>query len=92
MIQRKIPMRRCVGCMESKPKRSLIRIVKTRDGAEFDPTGKANGRGVYLCKKVDCFNLARKKRAINRGLDVSLNEELLNRLLETLEEVFDCEH
>ena len=85
-------MRRCVGCMESKPKRALIRIIKSEDGVEVDPTGKANGRGVYLCRERDCFNLAKKKRAISRGLDVALSEEQLARLLEKLEEVFYCEH
>ena len=92
MRQKKIPMRRCVGCMESKPKCFLIRIVKSRDGVAFDPTGKANGRGVYLCKNRECFNLAKKKRAISRGLDVALTEEQLTGLLGELEEVLCCEH
>jgi predicted RNA-binding protein YlxR (DUF448 family) len=77
--------------MESKPKRALLRIIKSESGVEFDPTGKANGRGIYLCRERDCFNLAKKKRGISRGLDVVLSEEQLARLLETLEEVFCCE-
>ncbi|GHU49256.1 hypothetical protein FACS1894127_2050 [Clostridia bacterium] len=92
MIQKKIPMRRCVGCMESKPKRELIRITRAGEDVKPDPTGKANGRGVYLCKNEACFKLARKKRALSRGLDVALSEEQLNQLFSELEEVFDCEH
>jgi len=92
MRQKKIPMRRCVGCMESKPKRALIRIVKSDNGVMIDPTGKANGRGVYLCRYRECYNLAKKKRAISRGLDVALTEQQLTGLLGELEEVFDSEH
>jgi predicted RNA-binding protein YlxR (DUF448 family) len=54
--------------MESKPKRSLLRLVAEDGKPAFDPTGKANGRGVYLCRDVECFDKARKKKAIARGL------------------------
>jgi len=92
MRQKKIPMRRCVGCMESKPKCTLMRIVKSNDGVAYDSTGKLNGRGVYVCKKRECFYLAKKKRAISRGLDAVLTEEQLMGLLGELEEVFCCEY
>jgi predicted RNA-binding protein YlxR (DUF448 family) len=68
MKTKKIPMRRCVGCMESKPKQDLLRIAGAGGIAAPDPTGKANGRGVYLCKDIACFEKARKKKAITRGL------------------------
>ncbi|MDR0357029.1 MAG: YlxR family protein, partial [Clostridiales Family XIII bacterium] len=48
-------MRRCVGCMESKPKRVLMRLAAVDGKPTFDPTGKANGRGVYLCGNAECF-------------------------------------
>lgn len=85
MKTKKTPMRRCVGCMESKPKMELIRITATADGeVKIDPTGKANGRGIYLCHNTDCLMLARKKRAIGRGLQIEVTEQQLNTLLEEL--------
>jgi len=78
-------MRRCVGCMESKPKNQLIRIVaKKEGGVMIDRTGKANGRGVYLCPGPQCFAAAKKKRAIPRGLEIEVNEQQLEELLEEL--------
>lgn len=84
MKQKKIPMRRCVGCMESKPKKELIRIAGYEGKVSLDPTGKANGRGVYLCKNADCFVKARKRRAIGRGLEMDVTEQDLDKLFEEL--------
>lgn len=86
MKTKKIPMRRCVGCMESKPKRQLIRIVASNEDVEIDLTGKSNGRGVYLCPNVDCFAKARKKRAINRSLDLEISNDKLDKLYRELED------
>jgi predicted RNA-binding protein YlxR (DUF448 family) len=91
MKQRKIPMRRCVGCMESKPKKELIRITATETGVRPDPTGKANGRGVYLCRDAACFAKAKKKRAISRGLETEMTGAQTDQLFMDLEEVFDIE-
>ena len=85
MKTKKTPMRRCVGCMESKPKQQLIRIVaKEEGGVRIDRTGKANGRGVYLCPGTECFALAKKKKAIQRGLEVEVTEQQLDELREEL--------
>lgn len=84
MKTKKIPMRRCVGCMESKPKRELIRIVATDAGPRIDPTGKANGRGIYLCPDRECFLKARKKKAIGRGLETEIGEQELDNLFKEL--------
>lgn len=85
MKGKKIPMRRCVGCMESKPKKELIRIVASQESSLLvDYTGKANGRGVYLCPDQKCFAMARKKRAITRGLEIDISEEQLDRVFEEL--------
>lgn len=81
MKTKKIPMRRCAGCMESKPKKELIRIRRAENGeAEIDPTGKANGRGIYLCPGTECFLLAKKRKAIARGLEIEINELQMERL------------
>ncbi len=86
MKTKKIPMRRCVGCMESKPKRELIRIVATEGGPKIDSTGKANGRGIYLCPDTECFNKGRKKKAISRGLEIEIGEQVLDNLFKELAE------
>lgn len=86
MKPKKIPMRRCVGCMESKPKRQLIRIVAEDDDVKIDLSGKANGRGVYLCLDKECFTKARKRKAIGRNLEISIPETKLDSLFKELEE------
>jgi predicted RNA-binding protein YlxR (DUF448 family) len=78
--------------MESKPKRELIRIVSSEAVIRPDPTGKADGRGAYLCKNAECFMKAKKRRAFSRALGVELTEPRFARLLGDLEEVFDIEH
>ena len=70
MKPKKVPMRRCVGCMQSKEKPELIRIAAHTGKAVIDPAGKMDGRGVYLCKNTDCFNKAVKKKSIGRGLRI----------------------
>lgn len=76
MVQRKIPLRRCIGCGEMLPKKELIRIVHTPEG-EFvmDVTGRKNGRGAYVCPKTDCIDKAFKTKAANRSFGVNVPEE-----------------
>ena len=80
-----VPMRRCVGCMESKPKQELIRIAGYDDTVTLDLTGKAKGRGVYLCPDTKCLEKAKKKRAIGRGLKMEVTQEQMERIFEELE-------
>lgn len=70
--------------MESKPKNQLIRIAGYEGEASIDLTGKAKGRGIYLCPNTLCFEKARKKRAIGRNLEIDLNTEQLEKLFEEL--------
>ncbi len=77
-------MRRCVGCMESKPKQELIRITCYEGNVSVDPTGKARGRGVYLCRSADCLAKAEKKKALQRSFSVQLTEEQEQALMEEL--------
>lgn len=78
-------MRKCIGCGEQKPKKELIRVVKNKDDEVFvDFTGKANGRGAYICKDVKCFDLAAKRNAFNRALEIQIDEEVLKSLKERL--------
>ena len=69
MKTKKIPMRMCLGCGEMKPKRELIRVVKSKEGdISLDLTGKKSGRGAYICKSVECFEKARKARKFEKKL------------------------
>ena len=86
MKNRKTPMRRCIGCMESKPKNSLIRIADYEDKLTLDPTGKAKGRGVYLCRNAECIRLAQKKRAMQRSFGREIAREEIDRIYLELEE------
>lgn len=84
---RKVPMRQCLGCNEHKPKREMIRVVRTPDGAvELDFVGKKSGRGAYICPKRSCFAKARKSKRIENILEVKLPEEIYDRLEQSISE------
>lgn len=84
---KKIPMRKCIGCGIQKPKKELIRVVKNKDGeVSVDFTGKANGRGAYICKERKCFDLAIKKNAFNRALESKIDDSVFEALKERLED------
>ena len=83
---KKIPLRMCVGCREMKEKRDLIRIVRTAEhSGEIDLTGKKSGRGAYICNDVNCLKRARKSKALERALNVTLDEEVYLRLEEEMQ-------
>ena len=76
--QKKIPMRQCLGCREMKPKKELIRVVRSPEGEiTLDFRGKANGRGAYLCPDPACLKKAIKARALERALDTAIPEEYI---------------
>ena len=82
---RKIPMRMCVGCREMKPKAMLVRIVKPQDRDAFiDRTGKAAGRGAYVCNSIECLKKAEKTHALERALDAKIDEGVLRALEEDI--------
>ena len=71
--KKKIPLRQCVGCSERKPKAELLRVVRTPEGEiVLDKTGKKNGRGVYICQSVKCFNRVRKNGRISSHLECEI--------------------
>ncbi len=80
-MPKKIPMRMCVSCREMQPKKTLTRVVRTPEGAVvLDATGRANGRGAYLCKKSACLEKAIKSRALERALEVKIDPETYETL------------
>lgn len=81
MAERKIPLRKCTGCGEMKPKKELIRVLKTPEGeVVIDKAGKKNGRGAYLCNSLDCFAAARKSKGLERSLQMKIPEEVYETL------------
>lgn len=85
MQQKKVPLRKCMGCMKQFPKKELVRVVKTKTGDEeyeisLDLTGKKAGRGAYLCKSAACLKAARKAKRIERALECQIPEEVYNKM------------
>jgi hypothetical protein len=85
MKVKKIPMRMCNGCMEMKPKKELIRVVKSPEGeVSVDLTGKKSGRGAYVCRNIECLEKAVKAKRLNRNLETNIDEAIYARLKEEI--------
>ena len=85
-MNRKIPMRQCTGCREMKPKRELVRVVRSPEGeVSIDFKGKSPGRGAYVCRNAECLKKAVKTRALSRALDVEIPEDIYSVLMEQME-------
>ena len=96
---KKVPMRKCTGCMEMKPKTELIRVVKSPDVKDengettasgeisLDLTGKKSGRGAYVCKSAECLEKAHKAHRIERSLSCKISEEIYEQLRTELENI-----
>ena len=83
---KKIPIRTCIGCNEGKPKKELIRIVKTSEGDVFiDTTGKKNGRGAYICPSISCLDKAIKTKRLSRSFEMPIENELYEKLRKDIE-------
>ena len=86
MKVKKIPMRMCTGCMEMKPKKELIRVVKSKEGEiSLDSVGKKPGRGAYVCKDPACLAKAFKTKRLSRNLETPISEEIYDELLKAVE-------
>lgn len=85
-MQKKIPQRQCMGCRERKPKKEMIRVVRTTEGAvSLDFSGKLNGRGAYVCPQTDCLKKAIKSKSLERQLEVTIPQEIYDRLEKEME-------
>ena len=86
-MQKKIPMRQCVGCREHKPKKELIRVVRSPEGEiSLDFRGKAPGRGAYLCPDTACLKKAMKAKALDRGFEATIPQKIYEALIARMEE------
>lgn len=78
---KKVPMRKCVGCQEMKSKKEMMRVLKTsEDTFELDATGKKNGRGAYLCFSKECFEKAVKSKGLERSFKQAIPKEVYEKL------------
>ena len=85
-MQKKIPQRQCMGCRERMAKKELIRVVRGTDGTvSLDFSGKRNGRGAYICPKMECLAKARKAKSLERSLEAQIPEEVYDRLEKEME-------
>ncbi|MCI8956683.1 MAG: YlxR family protein [Eubacterium sp.] len=86
---RKVPMRTCIGCRQSKDKKELIRVVRNKENQIFvDLTGKQNGRGAYICADADCLEKAMKNKGLEKTLKISnVSEEVIEALKEQLGDI-----
>ena len=85
-MNKKVPMRKCVGCGEMKNKKEMMRVLKTTD-EEFvlDATGKKNGRGAYLCFSKECFDKAVKSKGLERSFKQAIPKEVYEKLAKEME-------
>lgn len=85
MKVKKIPQRMCLGCQEMKPKKELIRVVKNSEGTiKVDLTGKAPGRGAYICKSTECLEKAIKSKRFEKAFETKISDDIFARLREEL--------
>ena len=86
--EKKYPVRRCIGCNGSFLKKELLRVVRTPEGdIILDKTGKASGRGVYVCPKTECFKKGRKSGRFSTNLEHMIPEDIYNRIEKEIKEI-----
>jgi hypothetical protein len=86
MQKRKIPLRMCAGCGQMKPKKELVRVVKSPEGEiSLDTTGRKSGRGAYVCRNPECLKAARKARRLEKAFSCRIPDEVYDRLEEELD-------
>lgn len=82
---KKVPQRKCIACQDRDNKKELIRIVKNKEGQIFlDKTGKANGRGAYICNCSECLKKAIKSKALSRAFKVEVSDEVYESLMKEI--------
>ncbi len=86
-VPKKVPVRQCIGCREHRPKREMVRVVRSPEGVvSLDFSGKANGRGAYLCRNVQCLKRAVKAKALEHAFSAAVPDEVLVRLEKELQQ------
>ena len=84
-MQKKIPMRQCLGCREMKPKATLVRVVRSPEGEiALDTKGKASGRGAYVCHDAECLAMARKAKRFEKAFSCAIPDDVFERMEDEL--------
>ncbi|MBU5472870.1 MAG: YlxR family protein [Clostridiales bacterium] len=87
-MNKKIPMRQCVGCGEMKNKKEMLRVIKTsEEEILLDTTGKKNGRGAYICPNGECLKKAIKSKGLERSLKTAIPQEVIENLTKEMENI-----
>ena len=87
MANKKIPMRQCIGCGEMKPKKEMLRIIKTaEEEILLDTTGRKNGRGAYICLNSECLKKAVKGKGLERSFKMAIPKDVYEMLTKEMEE------
>ena len=81
-MEKKIPMRTCIACRTVKPKKELIRVVKSGEEISLDKTGKKNGRGAYVCDSADCIAKIKKQKLLNKVFACSVEDSVYEKITE----------
>ena len=81
-MEKKIPMRTCIACRKAKPKRERVRVVKFGEEIKLDLTGKANGRGAYVCNCKECIAKLKKSKLLNRAFSCQVSDEIYDSIME----------
>ena len=85
MAQKKIPARQCIGCMTSRPKKELVRVVRAPSGEiSIDPVGKKPGRGAYVCRDPECLKKAQKARRFERAFSCKIEDAVYDAMYQEL--------
>ena len=88
-MAKKIPLRQCIGCGEMKGKKEMLRVLRTEDeGIILDATGRKNGRGAYICPRLECMKKVRNTRGLDRAFKMSVPDEVYDSLTKEIE-LFD---
>lgn len=85
MQEKRVPLRKCIGCGEMIGKKGAFRVVRSKEGeVSFDPTGKKAGRGAYICRDEQCLDIVKKAHKLDRSLKCSVPDELYETLAKEL--------
>ncbi len=81
-MEKKVPMRTCIACKANKPKKELVRIVKSGEEIKLDRTGRLNGRGAYICDDLECAKKLKKAKLLNRAFSCPVSDEVYDEIME----------
>ena len=81
-MEKKVPMRTCIACRAEKPKRELVRVVKFGEEIKLDLTGKANGRGAYVCNDKECIAKLKKQKMLSRAFSCQVADQVYDAIME----------